>query len=54
MAIAVSNTLRTIMARLFGPFVPNEETIAAMNAARRGELIAVDSTADLLKSLNQP
>jgi len=43
-----------IMARLFRPFVPNEETIAAMKAARRGELVTGNTTDDLLESLNRP
>jgi len=28
----------------FEPLVPNEETVEAMKAARRGELVTVDST----------
>jgi DNA-damage-inducible protein J len=36
----------------FAPLVPNAETIDAMKAARRGELVTVGSPADLLKSLN--
>ena len=34
------------------PLVPNEETIEAMKAARRGELVEVDSIEVLLSSLN--
>jgi DNA-damage-inducible protein J len=34
------------------PPVPNAETIAAMKAARRGELVTVGSTDQLLASLN--
>jgi DNA-damage-inducible protein J len=34
------------------PLVPNEETVEAMKAARRGELIEVDSMGALLSSLN--
>ncbi len=34
------------------PLVPNAETIAAMRAARRGEVITVGDLADLLASLN--
>ena len=32
--------------------VPNAETVAAMEAARRGELVTVGSPEDLLASLN--
>lgn len=37
----------------FAPLVPNEETIEAMKAARRGELTKVGSTKELLASLNE-
>ncbi len=33
--------------------VPNTETVAAMEAARRGELVTVGSPEDLLASLNE-
>ncbi len=36
----------------FNPLVPNAETIAAINAARRGELIPVASAAELFDDLN--
>jgi DNA-damage-inducible protein J len=36
----------------FEPLVPNTETVEAMRAARRGELVTVGSAADLLESLN--
>ena len=39
-------------ARLDEPLVPNAETMKAMKAARRGELEAVVSPADLLESLH--
>ena len=35
-----------------GPTVPNSETVAAMKAARRGELIHAGPPDDLLRSLN--
>ena len=38
--------------RAFEPLVPNEETIEAMKAARRGELTTVGPPAKLLPSLN--
>jgi DNA-damage-inducible protein J len=34
------------------PLAPNKETIDAMKAARRGELVEVDSIDVLLSSLN--
>jgi DNA-damage-inducible protein J len=37
----------------FEPLVPNAETIEAMKAAKRGELIAVGSPDRLLASLNE-
>lgn len=36
----------------FNPLVPNAETIEAMKAARRGELIPVASVADLFNDVN--
>jgi len=36
----------------FEPLVPNDETIEAMKAARRCELVAVGSPANLLERLN--
>jgi DNA-damage-inducible protein J len=36
----------------FEPLNPNSETIAAMKAARRGELIKAGKPGDLLGSLN--
>ena len=39
----------------FRPFVPNAETIEAMEAARRGEVITVNGGAEaLLRELNAP
>jgi DNA-damage-inducible protein J len=59
MGLTVSDAFRLLMMKIaaekalpFEPLVPNEETIAAMKAARRGELVAAGSAADLLKSLN--
>jgi DNA-damage-inducible protein J len=55
----VSDAFRLMMMRIakdkalpFEPLVPNAETIDAMKAARRGELVTVGSPADLLTSLN--
>ena len=36
----------------FAPLVPNKETIAAMKAARKGELVKVGSVKNLIDSLN--
>ena len=37
----------------FDPLVPNEETIEAMKAARRGELVSVGTVDDLLADLHE-
>jgi len=57
--LTVSDAFRLMMIRIakekalpFAPLVPNAETIAAMAAARRGEVMTAGSTADLLASLN--
>jgi DNA-damage-inducible protein J len=57
--LTVSDAFRLMMMRIakdkalpFEPLVPNAETIEAMKAARRGELITVGSHNDLLASLN--
>lgn len=34
------------------PLVPNDETIKAMKAARRGDLVTVESITKLFESLN--
>jgi hypothetical protein len=36
-----------------GPLVPNDETIAAMSSARRGELTTAGMPSALLASLNR-
>jgi len=60
MGLTVSDAFRLLMVRIakdralpFAPLVPNEETIEAMKAARRGELTSVGSTEELLASLNE-
>mgnify|MGYP001556930339 FL=1 len=60
MGLTVSDAFRLMMVRIakdkalpFAPLVPNEETIAAMKAARRGEVASVGSTEELLASLNE-
>jgi hypothetical protein len=41
-----------IRALPFDPLAPNEETIAAMKAARRGELVTVGGVDELLADLH--
>jgi DNA-damage-inducible protein J len=59
MGLTVSDAFRLLMVRIarekalpFEPLVPNEETIQAMKAVRRGELVTVGSPRELLTSLN--
>jgi DNA-damage-inducible protein J len=60
MGLTVSDAFRLMMVRIakdkalpFEPLVPNEETIEAMRAARRGELTDAGSPDDLVASLNE-
>ena len=57
--LTVSDAVRLLLTRVaaekalpFEPLVPNAETIEAMKAAKRGELITADDADDLLKRLN--
>jgi DNA-damage-inducible protein J len=57
--LTVSDAVRLLLTRVaaekalpFEPLVPNAETIEAMKAARRGELVAARKVDDLLSSLN--
>jgi DNA-damage-inducible protein J len=57
--LTVSDAFRLMMMRIakdkalpFDPLVPNAETIEAMKAARRGDLVTVDTTDKLLAGLN--
>jgi len=59
MGLSVSDAFRLMMVRIakdkalpFEPLIPNAETIEAMKAARRGDLVAVGSPDKLLASLN--
>ena len=59
MGLTVSDAFRLMMVRIakekalpFEPLVPNEETIEAMKAARRGELTAA-SPEELFAKLNE-
>jgi len=57
--LTVSDAFRLLLVRVaaekampFEPLIPNAQTIAAMRAARRGELVKVGKPKDLLASLN--
>jgi DNA-damage-inducible protein J len=59
MGLTVSDAFRMMMMRIaaekalpFEPLAPNAETIEAMRAARRGELVTVGPPDRLLASLN--
>jgi DNA-damage-inducible protein J len=60
MGLTVSDAFRLMMVKIakekalpFEPLVPNDETIEAMKAARRGELTTVGPPGKLLASLNE-
>lgn len=60
MGLTVSDAFRLMMVRIakekalpFEPLVPNNETIEAMKAARRGELVTAGSSKQLLARLNE-
>jgi DNA-damage-inducible protein J len=60
MGLTVSDAFRLMMVRIakekalpFEPLVPNAETIKAMKAARRGEVVTAGSADELLASLNE-
>jgi len=57
--LTASDAFRLMMVRIateqkmpFEPLVPNAETIAAMKAARQGDVVAFDSVEDLMADLN--
>ena len=59
MGLTVSDAFRLMMVRIardkalpFEPLVPNAETIEAMKAARRGELVTTGAPGSLIASLN--
>ncbi|HEY5106066.1 MAG TPA: type II toxin-antitoxin system RelB/DinJ family antitoxin [Caulobacteraceae bacterium] len=59
MGLTVSDAFRLMMMRIaaekalpFEPLVPNPETVEAMLAARRGEMVTVGAPERLLASLN--
>ena len=58
--LTASDAFRMMMMRIaaekrlpFEPLVPNAETIAAMKAARAGDLVTVGGVDDLLTDLNE-
>lgn len=60
MGLTVSDAFRLMMVRIarekalpFEPLAPNDETIEAIKAARRGELTTSNSPEELLAKLNE-
>ena len=60
MGLTVSDAFRLLLVKVaaekalpFEPLVPNEETIEAMKAARRDELVTAGPPSALLKSLDE-
>jgi DNA-damage-inducible protein J len=60
MGLTVSDAFRLMMVRIakekalpFEPLVPNAETIEAMKAARRGEVVTAGSPDKLVASLDE-
>ena len=58
--LTVSDAFRLMMVRIaaekalpFQPLIPNDETVEAMKAARRGELTTAKSPENLLNRLNE-
>ena len=59
MGLTLSDAFRMLLVRVarekalpFEPLVPNDQTIKAMKAARRGDMVTVNSVNNLLASLN--
>lgn len=59
MGLTVSDAFRIMLVRIarekalpFEPLIPNEETIKAMKAARRGKVVTIGSVDNLLANLN--
>ena len=59
MGLTLSDAFRLLLKRIaaekalpFAPLAPNAETVEAMKAARRGELVTVGHPSNLLASLN--
>lgn len=60
MGLSLSDAFRLLLKRIaaekalpFEPLVPNVETVEAMKAARRGELVTVGKPSKLLARLNE-
>lgn len=60
MGLSLSDAFRLLLKRVaaekalpFEPLVPNAETVEAMKAARRGELVTVGKPSELLARLNE-
>ena len=59
MGLTLSDAFRLLLKRVaaekalpFEPLVPNAETVGAMKAARRGDLVTVGKPSNLLANLN--
>ncbi len=59
--ISVSDAFRMLLVRVaadgklpFEPLVPNRETISAIEAARRGELVTLGTPEEAIAELNAP
>ena len=59
MGLSLSDAFRLLLKRVaaekalpFEPLVPNAETVEAMKAARRGDVVTAGKSANLLTSLN--
>jgi DNA-damage-inducible protein J len=59
MGLTISDAFRLLLTRVaqekalpFEPLIPNTETIEAMKAARRGELMKARNVKELMKKLN--
>lgn len=60
MGLTISDAFRLMMVRIarekalpFEPLTPNDETIEAIKAARRGELVTAGSPDELMMKLNE-
>jgi len=60
MGLSLSDAVRLLLTKVarekelpFEPFTPNEETVAAIMAARRGEVTVVENLEALFQSLNE-
>ncbi|MDP2027019.1 type II toxin-antitoxin system RelB/DinJ family antitoxin [Sulfuriferula sp.] len=61
MGLTVSDAVRLLLTKVarehalpFDPLIPNEETIAAMKEARRGNLPSFATVGELIADLNAP